>query len=158
MGLTFSKHKNDGNSKLISAFTKALMSVGGFDYVPENLRSLAFIEAAKNIKRTHYARNNFYNEPAAVNKLDKMGTKIPKPAIKECIGGTLMVLLGNFYGRSFDAIVPATKVLKNFLRMIGFIILNNAYRMTKKSFRKLLQEICVQNVGVILLKNLNSIL
>lgn len=112
LGLTFSKHKNDGNLKLISAFTKALMSVGGFDYVPENLRSLAFIEAAKNIKRTHYARNNFYNEPAAVNKLDKMGTKIPKPAIKECIGGTLMVLLGNFYGRSFDAIVPATKVLK----------------------------------------------
>ena len=112
LGLTFSKHKNDGNAKLISSFTKAFMSVGGFDYVPENLRSLSFIEAAKKLKSTHYAMNNFYNEPNAVNMLNKMGTKIPKPAIKECISATLMVLLGNAYGRSFDAVTPATNILQ----------------------------------------------
>lgn len=88
------------------------MSVGGFDYVPENLRSLSFIETAKELKNIHYARNNFYNEPNAVSKLNKMGTKIPKPAIKECVSATLMVLLGNAYGRSYDAIVPAMTILK----------------------------------------------
>lgn len=112
LGLTFSKHKNDGNTKLISAFTKALMSVRGFDYVPENLRSLTFIEAAKNLKSIHYAMNNFYNEPSAVKELNRMGTKIPKPAIKECISATLMVLLGNAYGRSFEAIEPAEDILQ----------------------------------------------
>lgn len=56
--------------------------------------------------------NNFYNEPNAVNMLNKMGTKIPKPAIKECISATLMVLLGNAYGRSFDAVTPATNILQ----------------------------------------------
>lgn len=112
LGLTFSKHKNDGNAKLISAFTNVLMAVGGFDYVPENLRSLSFIEAAKKLKSTHYAMNNFYNEPNVVNKLNKMGSKIPKPAIKECISATLMVLLGNAYGRSFDAVEPATNILQ----------------------------------------------
>lgn len=112
LGLTFSKHKNAGNTKLISAYTKALMSVGGFDYVPENLRSLSFIEAAKKIKSTHYAMNNFYNEPGPVNKLNKMGTKIPRPAIKECISATLMVLLGNAYGKSYEAVTPATNILQ----------------------------------------------
>lgn len=112
LGLTFSKYKNNGNEKLILSFTRALMSVGGFDYVPENLRSLSFIETAKELKNIHYARNNFYNEPNAVSKLNKMGTKIPKPAIKECVSATLMVLLGNAYGRSYDAIVPAMTILK----------------------------------------------
>ena len=41
-----------------------------------------------------------------------MGTKIPKPAIKECISATLMVLLGNAYGRSFEAIEPAEDILQ----------------------------------------------
>lgn len=50
LGLTFSKYKNNGNEKLILSFTRALMSVGGFDYVPENLRSLSFIETAKELK------------------------------------------------------------------------------------------------------------
>lgn len=116
LGLTFSKHKNAGNVKLISAFTEALMSVGGFDYVPENLRSLSFIEEAKKLKKVHYAMNNFYNEPSVVNQLNKMGTKIPKPAIKECISATLMVLLGNAYGRSFEAVDPAMSILRKLSR------------------------------------------
>ena len=111
IGLTFSKHKNAGNTLQIATFNTALISVNGFDYVPENLRSISFIEVAKNIKSVHYGLNNFYKEPSAINNLNKMGTKIPKPAIKECIGATLMVLLGNQFGRSFDAVEPAMSVL-----------------------------------------------
>lgn len=111
IGLAFSKHKNAGNSKEVRALNTALLLVKGFDYVPENLRSLSFIENAKRIKAIHYGLNNYYNEPSAVAKLNQMGLKIPKPAMKECIGATLMVLLGNQYGRSFDAIGPATEIL-----------------------------------------------
>lgn len=41
-----------------------------------------------------------------------MGTKIPRPAIKECISATLMVLLGNAYGKSYEAVTPATNILQ----------------------------------------------
>ena len=112
IGLTFSKHKNANHTLQINALNRALASVNGFDYVPENLRSMSFIEVAKKLKSVHFGLNNFYNEPSATNNLNKMGTKIPKPAMKECIGATLMVLLGNQYGRSFDAIEPATSILK----------------------------------------------
>lgn len=87
------------------------MQVNGFDYVPETLRSLSFIEVAKNIKSVHYAINNFYNEPSAINKLNQMGTKIAKPALQECVGATLMVLIGNSYGHSFDAVTPSLEIL-----------------------------------------------
>lgn len=90
----------------------ALSKVSGFDYVPENLRSLSFIEVARRIKKIHYELNNFYNEPSAVRELEKMGKQIPKPAIKECVGAVFMVLLGNSYGRSYEVIEPAELVLQ----------------------------------------------
>lgn len=111
IGTAFSKSKNDGNDKLVSAYGQALVQVKGFDYVPENLRSLTFIRAAKQIKKVHSEINNFYNEPAPVRMLNKMGTKIPKPAIKECVGSVLIVLMGNAYGRSFEAVEPAYEIL-----------------------------------------------
>lgn len=45
-----------------------------------------------------------------------MGTKISKPAIKECISATMMVLLGNAYGRSFEAVDPAMIILRKLSR------------------------------------------
>ena len=45
-----------------------------------------------------------------------MGTKISKPAIKECISATVMVLLGNAYGRSFEAVDPAMIILRKLSR------------------------------------------
>lgn len=112
IGLSFGKCKNAGDKKQVVAYSRALMQVNGFDYVPENLRSLTFISMAKEIKKTHYAMNNFYNEPLCVKKLNRMGTKIPKPAIKECIGAVMMVFLGNNYGHSFEAVEPAMDVLR----------------------------------------------
>lgn len=104
IGTTYSKYANRGEEKYIITFKKALGRVHGFDYVPENLRSSSFIKVAKEIKAIHYSYNNFYKEPGAVVALEKMGLQIPKPAIHECVSACLMVLMGNFYGRSRDAV------------------------------------------------------
>lgn len=111
IGITYSKYANQGNQTYILTFKRALERVHGFDYVPENLRSLSFIQAAKHVKSVHYAFNNFYNEPEAVSKLERLGNQIPRPAIRECVSACLMVILGNAYGRSFSAIDPVYQVL-----------------------------------------------
>lgn len=111
IGISYSKYANQGNEKHIITFKRALERVHGFDYVPENLRSLSFIQAAKHVKSTHYAFNNFYNEPEAIKKLERLGNQIPKPAIKECVSACLMVFLGNAYGRSYNAVDSVYQVL-----------------------------------------------
>ena len=112
VGITYSKYVNKGAKEYIVPIKNALIKVGGFDYVPENLRSLSFINVAKKVKKVHYAMNNFYNEPSVVKELERMGSKIPRPAIKEVISATFMILMGNVYGRSFDALEPAKDILK----------------------------------------------
>ncbi len=112
VGITYSKYVNKGDKAYIIPIKNALKKVGGFDYVPENLRSLSFVSVAKKVKGVHYAMNNFYNEPSVVIELGRMGSKIPRPAIKEVISATFMVLLGNAYGRSFDAVEPAKDILR----------------------------------------------
>lgn len=112
VGITYSKYVNKGDKAYIIPIKNALKKVGGFDYVPENLRSLSFVSVAKKVKGVHYEMNNFYNEPSVVIELGRMGSKIPRPAIKEVISATFMVLLGNAYGRSFDAVEPAKDILR----------------------------------------------
>jgi len=105
IGSTYRDVTAAGNSTAISGVKTALSKVGGFDYVPENLRSNTFIKAAKQLVDTHFAFNNFYNEPIAVRKLATLGKTIPAPALMDCIQAYLVVILGNNWGRS-DAAVP----------------------------------------------------
>jgi len=93
----------DNNSTATNGLKQALMKVGGFDFVPESLRSNTFIRAARNIIEVHYAFNNFYNEPAAVKGLANLGTTIPKPAFLACMQAYLLVCIGNIYGISTSA-------------------------------------------------------
>jgi hypothetical protein len=111
VGISYSKYKNHGDSLRIKAFKQALINVHGFDYVPENLRSLSFIESAKNLKSVHHAFNNFYNEPTAIINIEKLGTKIPRPAIREVVSAILMVSIGNYYGRAYGIMDTVNKVL-----------------------------------------------
>ena len=112
VGHTYSKYKNKGNKEYIVPIYNALKKVGGFDYVPEGLRSSSFVNVAKKVKSVHYAINNFYNEPSAVRELERMGSKIPRPAIKEVVSAVFMIMMGNAYGRSFDAVEPAKDILR----------------------------------------------
>ena len=89
-----------GNLIAASGLKIALLKVSGFDYVPENLRSVTFKNLAKEVIETHFGFNNFYNEPAVVRKLANLGTTIPSPALIECMQAYLAVYLGNRYGVS----------------------------------------------------------
>lgn len=95
--------------------------------------------------------NNFYNEPSTIKELNRMETKIPKPAIKKCISA----ILGNAYGKSVDAIEPTEDILqKPFQSDRISIISSNVYLTMKKFFKKFFREMRVQNVGVTSSKSL----
>ena len=107
IGATYRDVTAAGNATAISGVKTALSKVGGFDYVPENLRSNTFIKAAKQLVDTHFEYNNFHNEPGAVRRLAMLGKTIPAPALMECIQAYLVVLLGNQWGISRAAVPTA---------------------------------------------------
>jgi len=100
IGTTYRDVTASGNTIASSGVKNALLKVKGFDYVPENLRSVTFQKAAKAVIETHFAFNNFYNEPAVVRRLSNLGSTIPAPALLNCIQAYLTVYIGNRYGTS----------------------------------------------------------
>lgn len=107
---------NAGNSPAVLALKKALSSVQGFDFVPESLRSQSFTAAAANVISVHTAMNNFYNEPAAIQALSRLGSTIPWPAFPICMSAVMAVKLGNRYGVSNAAIPTANDLLHRLTR------------------------------------------
>ena len=112
IGLAYSSVSAHGDDVATKGLKQALMKVHGFDYVPETTRSTMFKNQAKKVIDTHYAFNNYYNEPAAVRSLEKLGSIIPAPAFQDCVDAYLCVYLGNNYGRSIDAYPIAQKELE----------------------------------------------
>ncbi|KJV06361.1 hypothetical protein [Methylocucumis oryzae] len=100
IGQSYAEAVNAGLSPAVLALKKSLTSVQGFDFVPESLRSQTFAAAAANVISMHTGMNNFYNEPAAILALAKLGTTIPWPAFPICMSAVLAVKLGNQYGVS----------------------------------------------------------
>jgi hypothetical protein len=113
VGRVYAELSNDGKTKAASGLRQVLLKVRGFDFVPEDLRSNSFIKIANEIISAHENFNNFYNEPAPMQTLSKMGSVIPIPAFPACITATLCVKLGNRYGIARDAQSYANSVLKN---------------------------------------------
>ncbi|MGM9476406.1 hypothetical protein ACS5PU_08240 [Pedobacter sp. GSP4] len=111
VGFAYRDVVSDNNMTASNGLKQALMKVGGFDFVPESLRSATFIKASRNVVEVHYAFNNFYNEPAAVRALADLGTTIPKPAFLACMQAYLLVCIGNFYGTSAHAVEIAEQQL-----------------------------------------------
>jgi hypothetical protein len=102
-GQTYAELHAAGKRAAASGLKRALLRVRGFDFVPENLRSMTFISAAKKVLEAHDGWQNFYNEPAPTAQLASLGTAIPSPALHVCVTAALSVYLGNFYGHSYDA-------------------------------------------------------
>jgi len=100
---------SSGDDKAAIGIKAALSKVNGFDYVPENIRSLTFIDVANKLVDIHFGYDNFYREPKAVNELANLGSVIPEPAWTDCLRAYLLVLIGNKYGRSNDAVPIALK-------------------------------------------------
>ncbi|MFZ6873173.1 hypothetical protein ACO0LF_14045 [Undibacterium sp. Di27W] len=111
IGQSYAEAVNAAISPAVLALKKALTGVRGFDYVPESLRSQTFAAAAANVISVHTAMNNFYNEPAAISALAKLGTTIPWPAFPISMSAVLAVQLGNKYGTSHAALSEAASLL-----------------------------------------------
>lgn len=111
-GQSYAEAVNSGQSAAINAMKKTLMSVQGFDFVPESLRSQTFSAAASAVINAHTAFNNFYNERPAVQALAKLGSTIPWPAFPVCMSAILAVYLGNTYGVAKDAQTDNKALLK----------------------------------------------
>lgn len=111
LGQAYAEAVNAGTSAVVLALKKALSAVQGFDFVPESLRSQSFAAAASNVISVHTAMNNFYNEPAAIQALSRLGTTIPWPAFPVCMSAIFAVKLGNSYGVSNSAIPIADQLL-----------------------------------------------
>jgi len=92
-----------GNTLAASGLKSALLKVGGFDFVPENLRSTTFIKTAQQLLEVHFGHNNFYNEPPVAKKLSQLGSTIPAPALIETMQAYLAVYLGFTHGNSWNA-------------------------------------------------------
>lgn len=105
IGQAYAKLQNEGASKRAEAraLSTALMAVQGFDYVPENLRSSTYAQAAKQIMEVHFSWNNFHNEGSAVRQLLALGTSIPMPAFPSVMTALVSIYLGNPYGYAFAA-------------------------------------------------------
>ncbi|WP_143248393.1 hypothetical protein [Aeromonas dhakensis] len=112
IGQSYAEAVNSGHSPSVTALKKALTSIKGFDYVPESLRSQTFAAAASNVINVHTNMNNFYNEPAAISALAKLGTTIPWPAFPISMSAILAVKLGNQYGVSTAAQSDAQDLLE----------------------------------------------
>lgn len=111
LGTIYVMHKSENHKEITKALYAVLMQVQGFDYVPENARSSAFVSSAKQLISVHFGMNNFYNEPVAIDNLRRLGTKFPQPALNTCVKAVLLVKLGNTYGVSWDAQDTADKLL-----------------------------------------------
>ncbi|HEX4133733.1 MAG TPA: hypothetical protein VHY84_03850 [Bryobacteraceae bacterium] len=112
VGRVYAELMSEGKSIAASGMKKALLKVGGFDFVPEDLRSRAFMAAAHAVIEAHEGMNNFYNEPAPTKALERMGSVIPVPAFPICMSALLSVRLGNLYSISYGAQAPAISALK----------------------------------------------
>lgn len=66
IGALYKDVVSDGDMKSAVMIKSALSLVGGFDFVPENIRSNTFIEIAQKLIDVHYEYDNFYKEPRVI--------------------------------------------------------------------------------------------
>ena len=103
VGRTYAESHAAGRKSAAEGVKRALISVKGFDFVPENLRSSSYISVANRIVDAHFSCSNYANEVEPTRTLASLGTAIPPPAFDRCMTALLCVRLGNRYGESFAA-------------------------------------------------------
>jgi hypothetical protein len=111
IGQAYAVEFSEGRKDSVKGLHAVLLAVGGFDYVPENLRSATFAKVASEVIAAHQGMNNFYNEPAPMRELAGLGSSIPGPALAICMTAVLCVKLGNYYGIAYEAQFAADQVI-----------------------------------------------
>lgn len=142
VGRAYAETFSEGKKESVKVLHSALLTVSGFDYVPENLRSTSFIKVANAVIAAHQGMNNFYNEPGPMNELANMGTSIPGPAIAVCVTAALCVKLGNGYGVSRAAQPAAIRVLDNLSKERWIYYLNERLPTDRVILSKLSDDFC----------------
>jgi hypothetical protein len=140
IGRAYSEVIAHGQSTAAAGLKKLLLKVGGFDFVPEDLRSNSFVKAAHDILAAHEGMNNFYNEPGPTRTLERMGSAIPIPAFPLCMSAVLSVRLGNYWGHSWDAQAAAQAILKRVPSDRWIYYLNECLPTDDRILYKLLDE------------------
>jgi hypothetical protein len=140
IGFAYSEAVSEGNIVLVNALKKLLTKVKGFDYVPENLRSLTFIEAAHRLLRAHNSADNFYSEAPIAKELSSLGTSIPSPAIGPCMTAILASKLGNQYGEAWNAQGYLDDILKGITPSRWEYYFNNTFKGDETILYKLLES------------------
>lgn len=156
VGHSYAEAYSDGKTTVVGGLKSALLKVQGFDYVPENLRSDTFVKAAEAILRAHDGLNNFYNEPAPVKHLHRLGSTIPTPAVPACMTALLSIVLGNRYGTAWAAQADANDLLKRITLDRWQYYLNNVLPSDIRILSKLLDSNPLEN-WITLLTNLEIV-
>jgi hypothetical protein len=139
IGRAYAETAADGKTIATAGLKKVLLKVKGFDYVPEDIRSISFIRAAHAILEAHEGMNNFHNEAAPTKALDDMGTAVPIPAFPLTMTAVLCVKLGNFYGHAFDAQKHADAILSRVSRDRWEYYLNDCLKTDDRILYKILE-------------------
>lgn len=113
VGRAYAESHAEGLAVPANGLRSALLKVSGFDYVPDSLRSQAFLESAAKLQAAHFDWDNFANEPGPMRALAKLGSSIPRPAFHKCMTAIILVRIGNRYGVSRAAQPDARKMLKD---------------------------------------------
>lgn len=168
IGKTYAEIFIDGKTTAARGFKKVLLKVNGFDFVPEDLRSNTYLEAANNVIQVHESGFNFYYEPAAIMKLANLGSNIPISAFPKCMSAVLSIKLGNFYNISWDAQKYADEILRGltperwhyfFNECISFderILFKLTQRSPRNYWYKLIAELNTNHPKVLVKDNLKG--
>lgn len=144
IGQAYAVEFSEGKKESAKALHSVLLSVNGFDYVPENLRSTTFIKVANSVIDAHQAFNNFHNEPAPMRELASLGTSIPGPALATCMTAILCVKLGNGYGVSRAAQVPANQLIDKISKERWIYYLDECLENDRTILSKMTTEPCIE--------------
>jgi len=142
-----------GNTIASAGLKNALLKVSGFDFVPENLRSVTFKKAASSVLETHFAFNNFYNEPSVIRKLANLGSTIPSAALIDCMQAYLAVYLGNSYGVSTIAAEIAQEKLSEITRERWYYYFDKVIKDDEVVLNKIYNPIRVERFKNLLVSN-----
>lgn len=123
----YTDYSNSVDYKRTNDLNKIMLKVHAFDYVMENVRSRTYIQVANKLRDVHFDINNFYNEPGIIQKLEDLGTAIPRLALKESITSVLYVKLGNSYGTSWAAEEIADRILNRLTESDWITYLENYF-------------------------------
>ena len=140
IGKAFLEVTGAGNNPgAVAGIKKALLRVRGFDYVPENLRSNSFRQAAAAVMQAHNSYGNYEAEVQPTRVLASMGN-IPLPALTECIRAFICVYIGNKWGNSWSAETSAFDELKKLSQDRWMYFLSKSMPTEQDILYKLLDE------------------